>query len=463
VNPEQPVSLSLLPPGVEPVCSAYLSGLRRILGDTLHGLYLYGAVAFPEAGPTGDLDLHAMLNQAPDRAQRQKLARLRRRLVRAYPPLGAELDAWFILWQDALRPEPPLHLLVPGLVDVSWALHRAHLRAGRCFVLHGPEPSTFLPEPSWPELEEALRAELDYCRAHLTDYPAYCVLNLCRLIYSFQTRNVVVSKRASAAWALPRFPGWEPLIGAALAAYDRKATGRETELLADHTASFFGFACRQIDGSVIARSRSDEAIPAPAEGPCFASLAMTREVDGDCCASPAMIGEVDGAGFPAGIEPGQAVEVTAYKADGSRYRWFQAAVESAAPDRLALVTPVGHAVHGRSGDWISPWAMRGTYRPGLRYFLLEVYAGDGQLAEVYANVNSPALVEAGRLWYTDYELDVSRLPPGPPRVVDEEEFAEAAARYGYTPEFQAECYRVAAEALEVVRGWTPQGPPLTPP
>lgn len=50
--------------------------------------------------------------------------------------------------------------------------------------------------------------------------------------------------------------------------------------------------------------------------------------------------------------------------------------------------------------------------------------------------------------FTDHELDVSRIPPERARIVDEDEFLEAAARYGYSSELQWICYEVAREAAE---------------
>ena len=236
-----------VPAELESLCQALVEGQRRILGNTLFGIYVYGAVAFPEAGATGDIDFHAILASPPDTPQKEALKALHDRLARDYPPMGAELDGWYILLEDALHAARPPHQIWPEICDSSWALHRAHLRAGRCFVLHGPAPEQFLPPPSWSELESALQAELDYVTAHLADAPAYCVLNLCRLIYSCQTHEVVVSKRASAAWAAARFPNWLPLIEAALRSYDHGTV--DEDLLPSGVASFYGFACEQIRAS----------------------------------------------------------------------------------------------------------------------------------------------------------------------------------------------------------------------
>jgi hypothetical protein len=242
-----------IPTEIEPLCQALLRGQERILGAKLFGVYVYGAIAFPEGGATGDIDFHAILVSPPDAPESEALIALHDRLARDYPPMGAELDGHYILLEDALHTARPPHQLFPGIHDFSWALHRAHMRAGRCFVLHGPAPDEFLPAPSWPEIESALQGELDYVTAHLADAPAYCVLNLCRLMYSYQTHDVVVSKRASAAWAMPCFPEWRPLIEAALRSYDRRVL--DEGLLLSSEAAFHDFACERIQGAAADQAR----------------------------------------------------------------------------------------------------------------------------------------------------------------------------------------------------------------
>lgn len=64
----------------------------------------------------------------------------------------------------------------------------------------------------WPELEAALRGEPAYVEEHFADYPDYCILNLCRLMMSFRTRDVVVSKWQAGDWATQSSPQWTELI-----------------------------------------------------------------------------------------------------------------------------------------------------------------------------------------------------------------------------------------------------------
>ncbi|HSR30209.1 MAG TPA: DUF402 domain-containing protein [Anaerolineae bacterium] len=157
---------------------------------------------------------------------------------------------------------------------------------------------------------------------------------------------------------------------------------------------------------------------------------------------------------------GDRVQVRAYKSDGTCYRWWMATVEAVEQDRVVLVTPVGHWVEDIGGGWTSRWAIRGFYWPDRWYSVLEVYVADGSLEEVYVNISSPVEMGDGHLRFTDYELDVSCRPSHDARIVDEDEFQEAASRYGYSEAFQEACYEVAREALGVAERWVAKGMPV---
>ena len=231
---------------VRRLSEAFVDGLRPVLGEKLGAIYLYGAVAFPETTALGDVDFHVLLCEALTDGERQALRELRDRLASDFPPLGGELDGYYLLLDDARQTHAPRDELRPNLIDESFALHCAHLRAGRSIVLYGPDPRDVYPTPSWLLLEAALVGELDYVTAHLDRYPDYCVLNLCRLVYSFETRDVVTSKAAAAAWARGKFPEWERPIALALKSYQKLATPKEREILKADLATFYRFACGRI-------------------------------------------------------------------------------------------------------------------------------------------------------------------------------------------------------------------------
>lgn len=233
-------------PDITALCEAFLQGLKAALGGNLYGVYLFGAVAFQDQCPLGDIDFHVIIKRGLNKEEKVALTHMHQALAQDYPPLGAELDGYYILLDEARRTSSPRHQLLENLRDESWALHRQHILAGRCFVLHGPDPRQVYSLASWPELEQALWGELQYVRENLDAYPAYCVLNLCRLMYSYSTRDVVLSKLASADWAEAAFPEWGDLIDAARQSYYRRATTQDETRLKANTGSFLVFAERQI-------------------------------------------------------------------------------------------------------------------------------------------------------------------------------------------------------------------------
>ena len=87
------------------------------------------------------------------------------------------------------------------------------------------------------------------------------------------------------------------------------------------------------------------------------------------------------------------------------------------------------------------------------YNLIEVFDTDGVLIEIYINVASPPEFEDGIMSFKDHELDVTRHPPEPAELIDEDEFAEAVITYQYSREFQAKMYAAANEALELADHW----------
>ncbi|MCJ7623934.1 MAG: DUF4111 domain-containing protein [Anaerolineaceae bacterium] len=235
-----------IPENIQGLCQAFLNGLIAVLGGKLYGFYLYGAVAFPGSDPAGDLDFHVILTETLIEKEHHSIHKLHAALASDFPLLGSELDAYYILLEEARQTSPPTHQLRPEIIDNSWALHRAHTRAGRCFMLHGPDPKDVFPPATWRELESALKGELKFVEEHLTEYPDYCILNLCRLMYSFETRDVVVSKTAAAKWAHTAFPRWRRHIECARRSYARQATIEDREFMLSEVKGLFDFAGERI-------------------------------------------------------------------------------------------------------------------------------------------------------------------------------------------------------------------------
>ncbi|MDE3000099.1 MAG: DUF4111 domain-containing protein [Gemmatimonadota bacterium] len=234
-----------LPPTVMEVCQAFVDGLEAILDVNLHGIYMHGASVFSDSGPIQDIDCHVILAGPLSSRNKDAILQLQRDIAGRFPPLGGELDAYFIRYEDALKTGPPAHQLQSGIRDEAWALHCAHVRGGRYITLYGPPPADTFPAHSWDAISAALEHELAFIEQNL-QYPDYCVLNMCRIMFSVQERNVVVSKFSSGKWASDRFPVWKPLIDAAVASYLGTKTHDEAELLKNQAAAFIEFGKRRI-------------------------------------------------------------------------------------------------------------------------------------------------------------------------------------------------------------------------
>jgi hypothetical protein len=232
---------------VSVIGQAFMDGLQRILGEKLHAAYIFGAAAFPDAFPLGDIDFHVILKSELTEDERAELERLHESLAEQFPPLAVGMDGYYILLRDARSERPPRSEMWQRATDKSWALHREHMRAGRCIVLHGPEPTEIYPPASWQEIERALYGELDYVEKHLHVYPDYCILNLCRLIYSFETRDVVVSKAQASDWARDALPAWGRHIEVASKSYARQATPEERQFMLAEAGRFLEFAQARIE------------------------------------------------------------------------------------------------------------------------------------------------------------------------------------------------------------------------
>ncbi len=200
-------------------------------------LWAYGAATRPDhPRRLGDIDTHCLLRHRPARATAAMIEELQDAIARDEK---IEWDSWYILERDAHGPEPPRHALRgPTLVDGSWSLHRAHWLAGQYVGLHGPAPSELVPAPTWLELTDGLRSELKHIERFIAEghddsrYCAYAVWNACRIIYSLENRDVVVSKRAAALWALEHMPvAWHPAVHAATRVYDDEETNGDARIL----------------------------------------------------------------------------------------------------------------------------------------------------------------------------------------------------------------------------------------
>jgi predicted RNA-binding protein associated with RNAse of E/G family len=159
------------------------------------------------------------------------------------------------------------------------------------------------------------------------------------------------------------------------------------------------------------------------------------------------------------MKPGDWIWVRVFKSGGVPYRAWRPIVESVTDDCIVVYSAPGNPLHEVTQTFALEHHFRTYFWPGRRHTLLEIYEPDGRLRELYADITGPIAVVGEEIHLTDHELDVSMMAGGEPFIVDQDEFAEAAERYGYTDEFVRESYALAEQLRDVLANWRPLGIP----
>lgn len=229
--------------------------LQAILGDDLVAMWAHGGtIAAGRLPRAADLDTYVIVNRRPDEATAQKIEAAHDAIAQER---GLDWDVWYVLADDARRPDAPRHAYREGRRDTSWAINRAHWLAGRYVPLFGQEPVEIVPAPTRRELDVDLRRELEHIERHVVEgdtdpYEAtYALLNGSRILHFIATDNVAISKREAGAWALEHLPArWHAALRAATRAYSGQATPEDITLLANEMAPFVAMVREHLPADV---------------------------------------------------------------------------------------------------------------------------------------------------------------------------------------------------------------------
>ncbi len=234
-----------LAPSVKSLVEGFRGELLKILGRKLIGFYLLGSIAFSGFVAGGDIDFFVVTKRPLTVREKEELVRMHGRLAHRYR-YGNLFDGFYISVARARSPRAPRAL--GGGRDDAWPLHRAHLRHGAYIRLYGRPAERVFGPVSRSEIRRALRAERVFVERLLPKYPYWCVLQLCRLLYSHETKEVVVSKLGAAEWALGCLPQARcPLIRAAVRVYRGRGARSDYRILSKGVQGFFEFASKRTE------------------------------------------------------------------------------------------------------------------------------------------------------------------------------------------------------------------------
>lgn len=214
---------------------------RHILGENLTGIYVHGSIAFGCYRPDiSDVDFIIVVEEEPD--LNDKMALIQALTALESPQKGLEMSVVlrrtclnfvyptpFVLhysnaYREACQQDLRGYCMTMHGVDRDLAAHFMVIR-NVGFTLYGaPVEAIFGDVPAECYLD-SLRCDLQEAVAEADKNPVYAILNLCRTL-AYVREGLILSKQDGGRWGLTHLSeAYRPLIEAALAVYDGKASG----------------------------------------------------------------------------------------------------------------------------------------------------------------------------------------------------------------------------------------------
>ena len=151
------------------------------------------------------------------------------------------------------------------------------------------------------------------------------------------------------------------------------------------------------------------------------------------------------------MREGAAITVRVLNYDGAEYRRWNARLARREGPLIVLDAAFEFDVqHHLLGD-----IQRGTrtieyYWLDRWYNVFRFLRADGSTRLYYCNVNMPPKLEDDVLTYIDLDIDVLVQPDLSYQVLDLEEFAANAARYGYSEEIKLQAHAAVDELISLI-------------
>lgn len=221
--------MNTLYPEVNQLLDEVQDGLRRVLGERLVGLYLYGSLVTGDFdAAVSDVDLLVVLAGDLTADEFAALDGLHRVLIAAHPAWDNRLEIAYVSL-DALKTfrtqTSPIGIISPGepfhIIDAGndWLMNWYLVRE-KGVTLAGPPPATVIDPIAKAEFIDAIRAHVLVWRGYIEHVShrgaqAYTILTLCRGLYTLEHLEHP-SKVQAAAWAQRALPEWAGLIEQAL-------------------------------------------------------------------------------------------------------------------------------------------------------------------------------------------------------------------------------------------------------
>ena len=203
---------------VQPIVGLLLSKVKDILGDDFVGLYLHGSLALRDFAPNrSDIDFAVVVKEGVSDLQVDLLRRAHEEILLSGLKYADRLEGGYFpksslnnyVKNEAFYPT----VLVGGGFEIDgygrdWIIQEYVIRENG-IIIEGPDPKRLIKPIDEEDLRLATIGVLDdwwkpqvydHSRIQESEYQAYAVLTMCRILYALQTGKVG-SKSQAAAWA----------------------------------------------------------------------------------------------------------------------------------------------------------------------------------------------------------------------------------------------------------------------
>jgi len=235
-------------PDVNEILNLLLTNIKDILGNQLVGIYLFGSLANGDFDQHSDIDVLIVTDREISSDTFSALQNMHAQVAKIDSPWAVQQEISYMP-KNALRRFEPPNIQHPFLDRGSgetlkikthasdWIIQR-HLLHERGIVIMGPDLKTLIDPVEIYQLRQAVVDVLplwvnpiidDPSRIKSRGYQSFCVLSLCRMLYTLQYK-AILSKPAAAKWATETLDArWKPLIERAIIGRKNSHMDAETE------------------------------------------------------------------------------------------------------------------------------------------------------------------------------------------------------------------------------------------
>jgi predicted nucleotidyltransferase len=238
-------------PDVNEILNLLLSRVKEILGDQVIGMYLFGSLANGGFDQHSDIDVLVVTKAEISEDAFSALKEMHKQINKIDSPWAIQLEVSYIP-QKALRRFDPANILHPHMDRGNdetlhrmshandWIIQR-HILRERGVIITGPDLKILIDPVSQDDLRKAVADVLPLWANPILDdpsqidkrgYQSYCVLSLCRMLYTLKYGEIV-SKHFAAEWAKENWSHWTGLI-------ERAWLGRQSPNLEAQPKDIYG-------------------------------------------------------------------------------------------------------------------------------------------------------------------------------------------------------------------------------